>query len=1077
MQGHLYIENEESTLMSKYVPRYFVLFPFCGLRWFLSEPEETDIEKLLTSSLPGGWLFGGNIRVVSINVESPCVERLSVDTQIFPFRLELSPSFDKLLSVRLACDDIDLFHSWIDEIRRSIRIQNYLVACIECGATPSRTIFCTTLDSPGTIILENINLTIPSLGSLIMMCKLNDPQGSLLRVIHLENAQISDLHVPLLSSFLSFTPHLESLSLAHNYLTDAGITTLSEQIKSLFNLLMIDLSSNYISDAGVMALCEALKPQLRPSKLNHLDLSRNRLTEQSSRYLVMAIAGYGNSITFLNLSYNAIGDTSASLVAILMCNDDSKIQNVNISFCGIGNQGIAELADAVINCSTLRCLNVRGNYMDSRSLTKLMQALSDHQFKYGTSLPKSITRKLGNKNKALEAISGTQSDLSLHIGGLIVEDEFPKALSQKTYRTSIAYASVSSSVEFAMIRRRVVTSMQSIALNASNVNGRSNNIRVVCMRVQILNQYDGIQDVLATLARILKADERQLQIISCSEPDEANCCFFIFTPLDPSPLEIQSCSYRRKQLITKSEVLKGPKKISRVNLDPAKLLPSADSILMVLTELAKVSSPFLRKLGIRTVYIQHSGGGLAGAKSASFHCHIRGSGSGGGGIAREYIPPLFPMASMVENDDIGKDHFDEEELAAITAASTRIQSSSFMAREKLGLLDGDDIEFFHDDEDEDKDDESEHDDVKQRRNEVPFLKSDSRNAESGPSDAIAHVSEELDSDEKKDAKLITSICKMAKEGEIGVSESLFWRGMFGDADSECFDMVRKVQEYVFDEDHLFQYLGIRKSLLDAMFRREVSEIGDYIEHIHLHKISGGNSIAFAEKLHNELSIIAQDSLTLESLAQGPQDAYIVEQFLLSCARSGYAGNETLMAVELREYLVRWAIEEDSSFLQDGMDGVKQRALITNLMISRDLVALKDALDSIMDSGKVYLPASQQNDANRLLTDCATAKQNLEKALRSQSIHQIEDALAYASYLNYYDEVVQESVDVMLELGSDVISMSNALVESMRGNSLSYFDAAFAETQRVGWIHSCLHKDVVTKIFEERKRIIVVSLLF
>lgn len=310
----------------------------------MDEPEDVAVSKLLMSGSEGGWVFGGNIRVSDIHPEPPTTHNLAVDTPIFPFVVELSGP-DQSYTLRLGCDDDNIRQNWIDEITKAMHIQHYLYSCVECGAVPSKSVFCSALAGQTSVILENINMSIPTLGSLVMVCKLNQSHGAVLQALHLENAQLGDLHVPLLTSLLTFSPHLQSLSLANNYITCQGTKELSEMLVNCSRLILLDLSSNFIADEGVGALSMALA---KTTQLSHLDLSRNRITEHGIKLLALGIGGFDSFITSMNLSYNQLGNSAAALTALLLTNESPKIENVDLSYCGIQSTGLKELAQALI---------------------------------------------------------------------------------------------------------------------------------------------------------------------------------------------------------------------------------------------------------------------------------------------------------------------------------------------------------------------------------------------------------------------------------------------------------------------------------------------------------------------------------------------------------------------------------------------------------------------------------------------------------------------------------------------------------------------------------------------------------
>jgi hypothetical protein len=141
--------------------------------------------------------------------------------------------------------------------------------------------------------------------------------------------------------------------------------------------------------------------------------------------------------------------------------------------------------------------------------------------------------------------------------------------------------------------------------------------------------------------------------------------------------------------------------------------------------------------------------------------------------------------------------------------------------------------------------------------------------------------------------------------------------------------------------------------------------------------------------------VVRDGDSLESLAEGPDDVGIVENFLMACGRLGYSGRETLVAIELREYLARWALQDNPDYsielpgpslvspLTLAPLGIKQRAYVTNLMISRDLPTLRVALDNPETS--TLLSKTLRQTALKLLEDATAIQCKLANAIETGSL--------------------------------------------------------------------------------------------
>jgi hypothetical protein len=886
MQGFIYVENELSPRY-KFQPRYFILFPFCGLRWFLEEPKEKNIPKLLLSAQEGGWVYGGNVRVHDVILEEAIpYNTLTVDSVlIYPFVLELICGTN-IHKLRLGCDDAETRYQWMEEMLKSLHIQHYLYSCVECGATPSKSIFCSALANQPSVILENLQMTIPTLGSLVMLCKLNENHGTFLNAVHLENAQMGDHHVPLIASLLSFTPQLQSLSLANNYLTDDGISQLSSSLLSCPLLIVLDLSNNFIGDKGVLSL----EPSLKALKnLGHLDLSRNRLTKESAKSLAFSIAHYGSLLTSINLSYNVMGDDVAALTVLLLTTEATAIENINLSFCGISSLGLTELAHALVGCESLHNLSLQGNFGDEKSSILLLDAMTAHQRKFGVSPPLSeLTDDSGFQSRNFQR----KSALCIHLGGLIIEDQ-PLSIEHKTMRMAIAYGSQYSTLTRSVLSRRVAEYPPKPSSNPKVQHRCLPNQSMVCLRVQLLHWMESISDLIEELARSLGADSRQLQLLSASEMDETDSCFVIFVPLEASDLAQEA--FRRQAPGSGSNPRRPIERLSSKIDISSSCLPSVDLILQALVDFARVSSPVLRKIGIRTVYIRRRS--PTGELCSPFHCHIRGSGYGGQGVLAEFIPPLFPMASVMESVVTTK--YDEEEEVDDGQSRDRTE---FTAPEVL-VSERDRVEstVWYDEDDEGDGSEWKESESDGRADQTENLP----NFDLLPSVVLEEVGGNIDQ------KLTQAIRTLQKDGRIPVDAGVFWQQAF--SSEQDGEKVIEILDDALDEDGLFHFVSIRKQLCDAMLRRDVGAMESYLDHMKSHGIPGGAAQVLGEQLLSEVMGVMRDGDNLDALAEGPDDIGIVENFLMACGRIGYSGKETLVAIELREYLVRWALQDNPEY--------------------------------------------------------------------------------------------------------------------------------------------------------------------
>jgi hypothetical protein len=554
-----------------------------------------------------------------------------------------------------------------------------------------------------------------------------------------------------------------------------------------------------------------------------------------------------------------------------------------------------------ISCSTLHNISLKGNFTDEKALILLMDAMTAHQTRFGLSPPLAQMTLLTSERSR---VYQKKSALGIHLGGLMLEDpRYPLTIEHKPMRMAIAYSSQYSTLSKAVLHRRVASTQSStLAKSAPNSKKILHTPQhqlpsgpIVCLRVQLMQHMESIYEMAEELSRFLGADPRQLEILSTSEMDETDCCFVILMPLEASEfcqaaysLQLPLISSRSTSVGLKKGVLE--RLPSTVVSEPIPSLPSVDTLLQNLIDLSKVSSPVLRKLGIRTIFIQRKN--QNGEIISPFHCHIRGGGYGGQGILTEFIPPLFPMASVMENIMDSKDD-DIEELPSHEQVNAFNDPNLSRDRSESAAI-------WYDEDDED---------WKEGGSEEKHSQDDiMSHFELPPTSVYEEVTENIDS------KLTQSIRALQRGGKIPNEAGAFWQQAF--ATEQDGEQLIEILDHALDEDGVFHYVSVRKQLCEAMLRRDVASMESIINHIKSHSIPGGLVLNLAEQLLSEVLGLVRDGNNLETIAEGPEQIGIVEDFLMACARIGYSGRETMVAIELREYLVRWALQDNPEYANE-----------------------------------------------------------------------------------------------------------------------------------------------------------------
>ena len=219
--------------------------------------------------------------------------------------------------------------------------------------------------------------------------------------------------------FLHFdaNTNLLQLNLAHNIISDEGITYCSDSLKTNSTLLELNLNYNNIGDDGVTKIGDALKLN---TSLISLQLSNNDFTEVGSSNLLESLS-VNDSLTSLCLNSNIVGDKSLlTLSSILRSNHG--LSRLELYQAGITSEGAMALADGLRDNNTLEVLNVGSNEIDDSGGT----ALSSILMKNGSLKSLEIFRnKLTDSTvlKLINHLDGNMTLTHLNIGGNTVSKE------------------------------------------------------------------------------------------------------------------------------------------------------------------------------------------------------------------------------------------------------------------------------------------------------------------------------------------------------------------------------------------------------------------------------------------------------------------------------------------------------------------------------------------------------------------------------------------------------------------------------------------------------------------------------
>ena len=126
---------------------------------------------------------------------------------------------------------------------------------------------------------------------------------------------------------------LTYLYLQNNQIGDDSLEILSFLLSKNFNIHTLDLSYNKFTSKGIKNLCNGLLT--KDSRIIELALSNNNLDETSLAYLSEAIIN-NEHLLCINLSYNNFSKGDCGNIICDIISSDNKLRNINLTACHLG---------------------------------------------------------------------------------------------------------------------------------------------------------------------------------------------------------------------------------------------------------------------------------------------------------------------------------------------------------------------------------------------------------------------------------------------------------------------------------------------------------------------------------------------------------------------------------------------------------------------------------------------------------------------------------------------------------------------------------------------------------------------
>lgn len=242
---------------------------------------------------------------------------------------------------------------------------------------------------------------------------------------------------------------------------------------------------------------------------------------------------------------------------------------------------------------------------------------------------------------------------------------------------------------------------------------------------------------------------------------------------------------------------------------------------------------------------------------------------------------------------------------------------------------------------------------------------------------------------------------------------------------------------------------------------------------------GGFALVYAQRLRSEILGLRRTFQDVQELARSYSELGMVEEFLLSCGKLGYSGDEMFQAVELRQELVAQGLKQRKKNVTADLPLIKHKALFANLLISREMETIEDRLDSLREDQDSLdlLQTPECIAADHLMQEYEHTLVLVKSAVKTGAADQLDQALAQAAYSFFYFEEVTRAVNVLNEVSVNPAELLRPIVDSLRAADLTPLDECFERIAKVGWVHPAVDATICAKIHDRQNKITLVRKVF
>eukprot|EP00981_Chlorochromonas_danica_P001357 scaffold289_cov169-Ochromonas_danica.AAC.18 len=823
---------------------------------------------------------------------------------------------DCIQTVQIALESKEVCEEWANELSALMKSLIYAQACLEFDQMPFLSLF------------ENILQSSIS-GQLA------------LRHLHCSYKMlqvISKLYI----TFNHLFGQLTRFEMVNASLSDGHASLIASVLgKFSVSLIAINLAENFFSAKGIKIIASAIGQCLNLTSvdlssnfigddgadelfrslgrlrfLRLLNLAQNRFSKDSTASLHRDLLNFRSQLTSIDLSYNMWGDGVGASVVSLLTNIPATLTSCDLSFCGISDFGVQEIAGALPSCSTLKMFAADGVFLEPKTLRLLVSAVTLFHQRHG-------------------------HQLSLKLGGIDQMDILKMS------------GMSANSLKHALVGLEECSLLNSISLKARLPT--SSKCPVLCMRISSPSFIKTADEIVHYLSQSLDCNNGQLQVLSFKRSSSSTLSAFLVLAITPAIDD----SINDSQLLKRSDV---------------------SSTVQKFLEMAQVSHPLLRMLGVRSAFAQYPRKfqTISGEEETkgeddltTVQYAISGCGVGGRGAWDCYLP-VGRSAEQVNN---------------IPKSLTEVSA---------------------------------------------------RGADYGNNHYLEHSAEE----EKNDTL------------------------------TEIYARDLKLKE---NRQATEQLIAARLAFYDSMFTRDQERLQKLVATSS--PVVGGQALVLGQRLLNEIATLQNTFLHIDSMVKKYADLRHVEDFLVQCGRLAYTGPEMFKAVEMRQEVVGLAVSYGEKITKADLSKIKTKALLTNLLISRDIDALKVKLEGLKQQeailGEDYSNMPEYLLAQKVLQDYAQLRGQLVLARQQRDLDMLDKVLSEAAFHYFVFDDIQSALEIFQDVAQNPAPIIKLIVQGMRENNTPAIKQGFDQLAKVGLCHTALETTLCAKIQFARIRIVQV----